>query len=307
MNSEISKYAKWPNIPIFEPVFKAVDDVLADWDRYELAGLMTLVLLAFYNYTYSWSEFIVPFFLASAIIYRPLLKNPWFWVAFSSLATYMVWEFWYPVANHKFLTTYWLWVLAFAGFVKVESQRYELLEFNARFLILFCMLGASIQKLVSPTYMDGSFFEMALLTETYFEFFGTILGVSPELPALAQTTIQSVLATNVTLASNSVVLPIPQIFHYFVIFVTVWNLGIQMLLEALGLVKTQLVQVIFHVTMLVFLHTTYIAAPFTGFGWLLCVMLFVYTQPQFPRIATLYLMSIPILVLYTSPWRLVFG
>ncbi|MGH1469876.1 MAG: hypothetical protein ACRBCS_01690 [Cellvibrionaceae bacterium] len=306
MNSETLKYSQWPNFYFLESMFKKIDNVLDEWDRYELAGLLTLTLLAFYNYSYSWSEFLVPFFLASAIIYRPLLKNPWFWVAFASFATYMVGQYWQPVANHKFLTTYWLWILAFAGFVKVESKRYELLEFNARFLILFCMLCASIQKLLSPTYMDGSFFEMALLTETYFQFFGVILGVPPELPALTQSTVSAIQAPNITLSQSAVVLPITPIFHYFVIFVTVWNLGMQVLLEGLGLFKHRLVQVVFHVTMLIFLHSTYIAAPFTGFGWLLCVMLFVMAKPTFPRFATLYLVSIPILVLYTSPWRLVF-
>ena len=278
---------------------------LTDTPPLQLIGLLTLGLLSFYNYNHQWMATLIPVCLVLAIIYRSILQHPLFWGVIASAATFTVWNHWHPVANHKFLTTYWLWALAFSAWLyrNNQSQADDLIKHNARFLILFTMLGACIQKFMSPTYMDRSFFEMALLTESYFRFLLDLLQVSPALINETNNSIAAMHQPNVLLESIETTWPISQTYHYFALFVTVWNLGMQMVLELFGLFKHNKCRIIFHVSMLIFIHSTYIAAPFIGFGWLLCIMLYTFSRDTNPRLATLYLISIPVMICYASPWR----
>ena len=278
-------------------------NTLKQWSLYELASLLTLVLLLFYDYEHVAFANITRLFFIAALLYRPLLTSALAWFFMASLASYIVVHHWHPVANHKFLTTYWLWVLAFTHFVSDAALKERLIKFNARFLVMFTMLGASIQKLLSPTYMDGSFFEMALLTEDYFQFLLSVLKIDPALSQLTNNTIAAVQTPTITLTATEVVLPVSALYSAFATGVTVWNLGIQAVLEVLGIFNHKRAQLLFHGVMLVFIHTTYIAAPFMGFGWLICLLCYVFSEKDFPRIGLAYLASLPLLVIYESYWR----
>lgn len=295
---------------VLKKIWVIADDLLdtcrstiARWTPYEFASLLTLLLLVFYPYSHQEFTRVIQLFLVAGVLYRPLLSSSLAWFAVAALASVIVAKHWHPVANHKFLTTYWLWVLAFAHWAKDADYKKQILTFNARFLVMFTMLGACIQKLLSPTYMDGSFFEMALLTESYFQFLLAIVGVDPHLPLLTNQTISAIQNPAVTLSVASVVLPVGTLYSALAMAVTVWNLAIQFVLELLGFFNQRKAQIAFHLLMLAFIHSTYIAAPFIGFGWLICILCYTFSASSYPRLSLAYLASMLALVAYESPWR----
>jgi len=281
----------------------ACQESIARWTIFEFVSLLTLILLSFYSYSHNHYQYLIQIFFVGSIIYRPMLSYGFGWLGLAAIFTYVVANQWHPVANHKILTTYWLWVLAFMHLASNEQLKHKILVTNARFLVIFTMLGACIQKLLSPSYIDGSFFEMTLLTETYFKFILETFGITPELSHLAKSTIRAIQTPSIKLTVDAVKLPVTPLYSGLAMAVTVWNLGIQFVLEALCLFKAKRVQICFHLLMLFFIHTTYIVAPFIGFGWLICILCYAFSAHIFPKISLAYLLSIVVLGVYESPWR----
>jgi hypothetical protein len=290
-------------INVWNNALATCHSTIARWTPYEFAGLLTLLLLVFYPYWSLGFPRLIQLFLVAGLLYRPLLSSSLAWFAVAALATVIVARHWHPVANHKFLTTYWLWVLAFTHWASDSGIKNRIFIFNARFLVMFTMFGACLQKLLSPTYMDSSFFEMALLTESYFQPLLAITGVDPHLRELTNQTISAIQNPAVTLTAQSVTLPVSAFYGGLAVAVTFWNLAIQFVLELLGFFNQRKVQIAFHILMLAFINITYIAAPFIGFGWLICILCYSFSASTFPRLSLAYLASMLALVMYESPWR----
>jgi hypothetical protein len=153
--------------------------------------------------------------------------------------------------------------------------------------------------------MDGSFFEITLLTYEEFQFMLKLIGVSPELPSFTSTAVSDLMSPTTVVLNNTIHIPTTNLFIVFSAFVTYWNLSIQLLLEALCLLKGYKFQLAFHILFLFFIQTTYIVAPFVGFGFLICIWGFILAVNSFPRLAQLYLLSLLLMVAYDSPWRMV--
>ncbi len=307
MSSNAVEVSFWKKIlSHVDGVLEACHCTIARWTPYEFASLLTLLLLVFYPYSHQEFTRVIQLFLVGGLLYRPLLSSSLAWFAVAALASVIVAKHWHPVANHKFLTTYWLWALAFCHWANDANNKKQILTFNARFLVMFTMLGACLQKLLSSTYMDGSFFEMALLTESYFQFLLVIAGVDPHLPALTNQTIGAIQNPANQLTAQSVVLPVGVLYSGLAMAVTIWNLAIQFVLELLGFFNQRKAKIAFHLLMLAFIHSTYIAAPFIGFGWLICILCYIFSAPTFPRLSLAYLASMLALVVYESPWRALF-
>src|SRR5262249_49403077 len=84
---------------------------------------------------------------------------------------------WYIVYNHKYLITYWCLALACSRWATNPGR---VLAVNGRLLIGLCFLCATLWKVISPDFLDGSFFHFTLLDDARFRSVAESLGRMPE-------------------------------------------------------------------------------------------------------------------------------
>jgi hypothetical protein len=286
-----------------DPAFNTIEEHLSKWTHLELVSMLTLILLIFHGFITDNFNYPVQLVFLVAVFYRPALSSSLAWAVIALAASYEVMNFWHHTANHKFLTAYWLWALCISHWCEDEMSKERNLMINARFLILLTMAGACIQKLMSSSYMDGSFFEISLLTIPSFNFLLQLIGVDMSLPSFTHTAMADLRSASTVVAQNAISIPIDATFSIVAMAVTVWNLLIQFVLEILCLCRGDRFQLMFHWLFLFFIQTTYIAAPFVGFGFLICILCYTISAKRFPRISYLYLASLLMMVIYQSPWR----
>ncbi|MEH6449641.1 MAG: hypothetical protein V7765_13275 [Oleispira sp.] len=286
-----------------EPVFNTIEEHLSKWTHLELVSMLTLILLIFHGFVTENFDYPVQLFFLVAVFYRPALSNSFAWGVVAIMASYEVMNFWHHTANHKFLTAYWTWTLCISHWCQSEQHKERNLMISARFLIMLTMAGACIQKLISSSYMDGSFFEITLLTLPSFEFLLQLIGVDASLPDFTKSAMADLRSASTVVAQSAISIPIDATFSLVAMAITVWNLVIQFVLEILCFCRSDRFQLIFHWLFLFFIQTTYIAAPFVGFGFLICIWCYTISAKRFPRMSYLYLASLLMIVVYQSPWR----
>ncbi len=286
-----------------DAVIKVIAIHVEKWSLVELVSMLTLILVLFHGFVSDNFKYPVQLFFLIALFYRPILISSVAWGILAMISTYEVINFWHHTANHKFLTAYWLWTLCITHWCQSQESKERNLLTNARFLIMLTMAGACIQKLFSSSYMDGSFFEITMLTTPAFDFMLQLIGVDSFLPNMTTTAISDLRSASVEVINETISLPLTYGYHWFAMIITIWNLFIQFLLEALCLFQGHKPQLIFHWLFLFFIQTTYFVAPFVGFGFLICIWGYVLSAKRFPRVSYLYLISIALMTLYESPWR----
>jgi len=280
-----------------------IQEHLEKWTLLELVSMLTLVLVLFHGFETENYKYPVQLFFLAALFYRPILSSSLAWGLLAMVSTYELVSFWHHIANHKFLTLYWIITLCICHWCNDPENKERNLLFNARFLIMLTMAGACIQKLLSSSYMDGSFFEISLLTMRYFDFMFPIVGIDSSFSHITSGALGDLRSASVIVTGNSVTLPLTSFYHQFAMVITIWNLLIQFILEVLCFFQNHKAQLAFHWLFLFFIQTTYIAAPFVGFGFIICIWGYTLTAKRFPRISYLYLLSIALMTFYEAPWR----
>lgn len=94
-------------------------------------------------------------------------RLPWIWLP---IAGAMIWGHaprWYSIDNHQFLMSYWC-IALFLSTLLDESEKARSVASNARWLIFFCFAFATLWKVWSPDYLNGSFFTITLLKDGRF-------------------------------------------------------------------------------------------------------------------------------------------
>lgn len=286
-----------------EPAFKTIEEHLSKWTHLELVSMLTLILLLFHGFVTKNFNYPVQLVFLVAVFYRPALSSSLAWGVIALAASYEVMNFWHHTANHKFLTAYWAWTLCICHWCQDEKYKERNLMVSARFLIMLTMAGACIQKLMSSSYMDGSFFEISLLTIPSFDFLLQLIGVDASLPSVTKSALADLRSASTVVAQSAISIPIDATLSIVAMAITVWNLLIQFVLEILCFCRGDRFQLMFHWLFLFFIQTTYIAAPFVGFGFLICIWCYTISAKRFPRISYLYLASMLMMIIYQSPWR----
>jgi len=286
-----------------DPVYNFLEEQVSKWTHLELVSMLTLILLIFHGFITENFNYPVQLIFIMAVFYRPVLSSSLVWAVIALAASYELMNFWHHAANHKFLTAYWVWALLIAHWCKNEECKKRSLMISARFLIILTMAGACIQKIMSPSYMDGSFFEISLLTIPSFDFLLQMMGVDPSLPGFTKSALADLRSASTVVTKNTIFIPIDTTLSIFAMTVTIWNLLIQFVLEILCFCRGERLQLLFHWLFLFFIQTTYIAAPFVGFGFLICILCYTISAERFPRTSYLYLASMLMMVIYQSPWR----
>lgn len=239
-----------------------------------------------------------------AFIVRPaLIRNPVIWFGLAAIATASLILNWTAADNHKYLFVYWLWIVFLAVAVRDNPLAERVLRSNARFFLVFVFLAAALQKVLSPSYMSGEMFEIKLLIDERFQAFAQLVGVDPSTFSSATIAFAQLKSPLTEFVDDTILVPSTDWVHTLAIWITWYDLLIQIAIGVLFAIRRQFTDVLGHVCLLFFIFTTYIPAPVFGFGWTLTIYGFAITKDKFPRFAATYVVAFIAILLYQLPWR----
>ncbi len=282
--------------------YRRIRDDLAAVPAIDLVTIITTLLVAFHGFRVWFFALPAQCAVVFGLIFRSLLSNPLFWIFLAVLAgTRIIWH-WHDVDNHKFILLYWLCCLAIAHAQADEEVKQKIVTVNARFFLIFIMLGAVAQKASSPTYMDASFFEFELLADTRFRGFAALFGIDPDLTVRAREFLNMLQSPYHEVQDNTIVLEPNARVTALAIFVTWYDLIIQAVIGVGFLVGRRIGDLTGHLALLLFIFTAYFAAPVIGFAWTLIIFGAVLAQERFPNLLMVYVAALAITTLYKIPW-----
>jgi hypothetical protein len=205
----------------------------------------------------------------AALVFPELRDRPQLWWALVGCLGAGVHQVWAQADNHQYLIVYWVLVVALAA-SSVDPAGARALA--ARWLLAAVFVLATLWKLTNPDFVDGSFFEFTLLTDSRFEPVASVIG---GIDAADLEVNRTVFDTMEGAAPGAAVGLLGHTSRLALLadVLTVWTLVIEgaVALAFLSPGATRLGRHRDHL-LIAFIVTTYLAAPVLGFGWLLLVL-----------------------------------
>lgn len=238
-----------------------------------------------------------------AIIYRPLYHKALFWLLITAILAIGHYRNWYSIDNHKYLMNYWCLAIFFS--LLMPNPR-KAMALNAKILIGLAFLFATIWKLISEDYLNGTFFHSALLLDGRFfsvaNLFGAINVQTIEQNYNAFQTLLNYDSTHQIIQLQDT----PQL-GLLAQFLTWWTIILEAVIAITFLwPEGGVVSKWRDFPLLLFLISTYTIAPVTGFGWLLAIMGLTQAAPSFKYTRLLYIFAFLLVEFYLAPWRNIF-
>lgn len=268
-----------------------------DW--FDLCAAMTLLLLLFYSIDAWYVQAPVRALAVLAFAFQSVRKKPLFWLIIALLILTGTFRHWFEADNHKYLMGYWCLALSLSLWSREPE---EVLRITARRLIGLGFLFAVIWKVISVDYLDGSFFQYAILTDSRFSAIaegpGGLTGREMEMNSAAYDSLLDYKSRleEVDLVSTPAIAGVA-------IFLTWWTLLIEVLIAVAFLLPERIrIQAGRDISLLIFILSTYTLASVTGFGWLLAIMGMVQSVNSFRYARLAYLIAIILLQVYRLPW-----
>ena len=281
-----------------------IDRDPTDADPLVLAARLTLLLLVLYSSKFWYLHSPLVVLCIAGLISRRLLMSPGLWFVAASFMASANFFNWYSIDNHKYLMNYWCFALA-CTFAAPPDRRREVMAFNARLLIGLCMLFATLWKLTSPTYRDGSFFHFTLMADERFQHVAGWFGGMSR-PSLAGNRHQIDLLTGGYIRGidlDAVPLADSDRLRRLARFLTWCTVAIEATLACAFLAPGgRIVVAVRNAALLAFGLTTYLIAPVIGFGWLLMILGLAQCPPRSKYFLYGYLAVFCLIQLYTMPY-----
>jgi len=126
----------------------------------DLSIVFTLILLFFYTESILQIDLLIKVSVIIGILFFRFTKSPWYWFYISIVLIVGHITVWYSIDNHKYLMTWWCLAIAFSFYLENHSKN---IHFNGRVLIGLCFMFATFWKLITPEFIDGSFFHYLLI------------------------------------------------------------------------------------------------------------------------------------------------
>lgn len=203
------------------------------------------------------------------LLFRQILTSKYMWSLLTMLLIVGLLPMYHYMDNHTYLTWYWVAAVTLCLWT---SQEKKAINFNARVLIGLCFLFATIWKILSPEFINGTFFHFTFLTDSrFFEFTELTTGISGNIRAENLSELNK-LTDSLNrddvgmLNSSTLVQPIAVFMAYWTVFIEGW-IAIAFLMP-----KKYLISRYRDIPLLVFMATTYPIATVTGFAALLAAM-----------------------------------
>lgn len=249
----------------------------------------------------------VPLVITSAIglAYPRVLRTSPYWFVMATFVGTTVYLHWDTADNHLYLFVYWCLALCAAFSLPGEEQA-AALRISSRWLLGLCMLLATLWKLATPSYVDGTFFEFTLLADQRFAHFATLTtGLSPALLAENQDLIdlvqhgyqQGAVVNEVPLRSAPGVARIAWALTW-------WTVAIEGALAALLLAPNyRWLRPWRNAALLVFAASTYSVAHVRGFGWVLMLLGIAQCEQEERRTRIAYFAAFLLIQFYLIPFH----
>lgn len=227
--------------------------LLHDYSNEDLRGLSILIILIG----------------VMMLLHEKLLFSRVLWICYFVIMAVVIICFVSSMDNHKYLIAYW--TLACALAIGTDRTHYVMSE-NARGLIGLAFLFALVWKILGGEYLDGSFFRgVMLIDDRFWLFTKSITGISADAlesfdDLLAYFEIFPAGTSYLAFAPTAVMQP-------YALAMSGWTLFIEGVIAVSFLVRRE-----FFLTnlrnwfLVLFLATTYVLAPVSGFAMILCIM-----------------------------------
>lgn len=276
---------------------RSVYGEIAEADTLQLATRLTLVYLLL-KPVYAWylSVPIVSLALVG-LITRRLALRPELWLALALLTGWKVLWNWTWVDNHFFLVSYWCFAL-FCCLSLADAR--EALAFNGRVLVGLVFALATLWKgVLSPDFVDGTFFREVFLTDPRFlEFSAALGGVSDTVLRGNRQQLDLFLQ-----GADSVTFVEPAGLRVLAWITTWWTLLAEGAIAVAFLWPFRALGRWRHALLIVFCWTTYAVGTVAGFGWILMAMAVAQCEPERRRTRVLYVLTFLLILLYARlPW-----
>jgi len=265
-----------------------------------LVLLMTLILSLLFMDHSRLLMGILYIFVPVAILFTTVSKSPIYWTVFGVLMLIGFIPLLATADNHIYLTVYW--IIAVALCLWTRDQGYSL-ALNARLLIGLCFAFATLWKLLSPEFLNGTFFYFTFLTDDrFFDFAELAAGVSQEARLYniesLETLKSSVNRIDSGLFVSSVYLNNIAVFMaYWTVFIEGWIALAFLAPERFKLSKSR------DIPLLIFMITTYPIATVRGFATLLAVLGFAQSQNQNRHMRVIYVLVFISIPLFSLPFE----
>lgn len=289
------KPSQWLNT-----VKQLVDRATQGWDCLDVSAALTLALLILLHVDDDWyvrSPIVV--LCIAAFVRRSLYRTASFWFTVTVILAVKHYGTWYAMANHEYLINYWCLAL---GLSFLTPDPRKTIAVNARVLIGLAFGFATLWKVISKDFLDGTFFHFLLLTDGHFRYVAQTLGGLPS--EMIRENHQAVVA----LYANSSPIPTVQLHDSALIpmiagFLTVWTLVLEGAIAVSFLAPVgKLVSRWRDALLLIFLVTTYLITPIVGFGWILATMGVAQCNATFRQGPLLYVAAFLVIELFSTPW-----
>jgi hypothetical protein len=238
---------------------------------------------------------------AAGLLIPTLLRRPSLWLGLAFLTGLRVLIDWPLSDNHAYLLGYWCLAVWLA--LLSEDPR-PCLALNGRLLIGWAFAFATVWKLVlSPDYLDGTFFRVTMLTDGRFEGFAQLVGglTLDQLAALRDFVEQHV---DGPLFAMSDAPSEPARFLTLTHAMTLWTIAIEAAVALAFLWPVERgISHLRNVFLITFCATTYAVATVEGFGWLLISAAVAQCPLERSRTRLVYVAIFGLLLFYREvPW-----
>jgi hypothetical protein len=266
-------------------------------DRTELVLLLSLLVFLLHHLPFWFLTGPLTALMGAGLIWPRLRAHPLLWLPATGLLGFAASRQWYTIDNHQYLFVYWSMAVLFAACLDPEDRRRGLARSGA-WLVGATMALATVQKLASPDYVDGSFFEYTLLTDQRFASFTAALG-GVSLDQLAENrAFEAKLALG---ASRAVTLIVGEQGRWLA---TLAAWGILVMEGTLALLflwprASDRLRAVRSGVLLAFVLVTYPVAPVTGFGRILITMTLAQLPERCERLWVTFLVLFLVLPLFS--------
>ena len=242
-------------------------------DSLVLCRQLTLILLLLYAPRVWYLIIPLQALCILGLVYRPLARQPGFWLIAAALMASATVLNWYFLDNHKYLLCYWviaMWIIHEGS----PDERRGALAHNAHWLLGLTMVFATLWKIMEPPFLNGSVFEFLLLTDARFEYVARWFGEMTQYDLASNRDVIDELKRGylhgremlpVQLATSKRIAPLAVLLSW-------WTILIEGAIALVYMLPIGRLHTTRHVFVLVFAASTYLVAPVKGFGWLLMIL-----------------------------------
>jgi hypothetical protein len=265
----------------------------------EQVQVLTLLTLLLFVSDHWHTRVPVALLAVAALLHRPLCARPLLWYLAGAFVLAGVWVDWAAADNHQYLIGYWCLAMSLAA--AGDAPEWSAAR-SARWLVALCFGFAALWKMLSPDFLDGSFFHHALLNDRRFAGVAALLaGITPEQAEANRAAVAALTSPDATL--QAVRLMDTPATWTIARALTAWTVAVELVIAlAFLLPRPRRLSAARDVALMTFVATTYAVAPVVGFGWMLLLMGYAAAEPERARTRAAYLALFVCLQLYLLPW-----